>query len=217
MLYLYRKRPALIQDTMPDIIERYYRLQAPLYDLTRPLFLFERNRAREVLDAQKGETILEVGCGTGYNITSLAKNVGNTGKVYGLDSSSSMLSIARAKAARHEWNNIHLIEGDACSFKAPERVDRILFSYSLSMMGNSDNVIEKALENLKPSGTLVIVDFFCPETGKASLLFRLWRRWLAFNHVTLSCAPLIYIRDKARSTDVAVFRKGYNYILKATF
>ncbi|MHC9538260.1 MAG: class I SAM-dependent methyltransferase [Vulcanimicrobiota bacterium] len=202
---------------MPDIIEKYYRLQAPLYDLTRPLFLFERNRAREALDAQKGETLLEIGCGTGYNIVSLAKSVGNVGKVYGLDSSSSMLSIARAKAARHMLSNIHLIEGDARSFKAPEKVDRILFSYSLSMMGNSDNVIEKALENLKPSGTLVIVDFFCPDTGKASLLFQLWRKWLSFNHVTLSPAPLAYIRGKASSMDVTVFRKGYNYILKAIF
>ncbi len=202
---------------MPEIMEKYYRFQAPFYDFTRSLFLFERNRAREALCAQKGETVLEIGCGTGYNLESLAMSVGKAGKVYGLDSSPSMLSVARTKAVRHKWDNVHLIEGDACSFKTPEKVDRILFSYSLSMMGNSGLVIENALESLKPSGTLVIIDFFCPDPDKESLFFKLWSRWLAFNHVTLSTVPVSYIKEKARSTDMTVLRKGYNYILKAIF
>jgi len=202
---------------MPDLIERYYHLQAPVYDLTRPLFLFERCRARKILGAERGDTIFEMGCGTGYNLIGLAEQVGSAGRVYGLDSSSSMLAIARAKAARCRWNNIHLIEQDIRSFTAPEKADRMLFSYSLSMMGNSTEVVEKALESLKPGGTMVIIDFFCPGAAGKGLLFRLWKKWLAFNHVTLSSEPMSYIREKASSTDLMVLRKGYNYILKATF
>src|SRR3990167_9163049 len=50
-------------------------------------------------DPQPGETILDVGCGTGVNDLALSKLVGPAGKIVGIDNSEAMLAVARAKAA----------------------------------------------------------------------------------------------------------------------
>ncbi len=54
-----------------------------------------RRAGLEKLDARPGEKILEIGCGTGHSLVSLAQSVGATGKVYGLDLSENMLVVAR--------------------------------------------------------------------------------------------------------------------------
>jgi len=51
--------------------------------------------AAELLSVQKGETVLEIGFGTGHGLNRLAKSVGKTGKVYGVDISTGMLEVAR--------------------------------------------------------------------------------------------------------------------------
>src|SRR3990167_4406486 len=54
---------------------------------------------RAWFDPKPGETILDVGCGTGVNVFAISKLVGPTGKVIGIDNSDAMLALARAKAA----------------------------------------------------------------------------------------------------------------------
>ncbi len=56
-------------------MQRYYRLQSKIYDATRWTFLFGRKRIiRElpVLEQKAALEVLEVGCGTGYNLKRLA-------------------------------------------------------------------------------------------------------------------------------------------------
>src|SRR5947208_13665013 len=49
-------------------------------------------------DPRPGESILDVGCGTGVNDVALAKLVGPAGKIVGIDNSEAMLALARSKA-----------------------------------------------------------------------------------------------------------------------
>src|SRR5215469_12397868 len=54
----------------------------------------------EQLALHEGATILDVGCGTGHDAQDLARAVGASGRVVGVDSSETMLAAARARAAK---------------------------------------------------------------------------------------------------------------------
>ena len=80
-------------------IDKYYQFQAKVYDLTRWSFLFGRKPLVGILPFTKDEafSVLEVGCGTGYNLLNLAQTYPKATLV-GMDLSSDMLAIAKKKS-----------------------------------------------------------------------------------------------------------------------
>ena len=60
----------------------------------------------QFLSVQPGETVLEIGFGTGKALVPLAHSVGVTGKAVGLDISEGMLECARENAAKRGISNI---------------------------------------------------------------------------------------------------------------
>src|SRR5215210_2169096 len=86
-----------------------YRDEAVQYDdRTRP---FQRWRELVVdeLPAGPGDTILDVGCGTGLCLPLLHDKVGDQGAVVGIDQSDQMLALAADRVVDHGWHNVHLI------------------------------------------------------------------------------------------------------------
>ena len=81
-----------------------------VYDLTRKYFLFGRDHALELLDAQSATSILEIGCGTGRNLRSIARSALDA-EVHGIDISEEMLKSAAAKTG--SLKNVTLRQGDA--------------------------------------------------------------------------------------------------------
>ena len=55
--------------------------------------------AFDLLDAQEGERILDVGCGTGGETRALAPRLGAAGRLVGVDRSATMIAVARERAA----------------------------------------------------------------------------------------------------------------------
>ena len=93
-----------------------YRLWAPIYDSTVDrLFLSGRTRAMELLDLQRGETVLLVGVGTGADLPLLPAGVDATG----IDLSPEMLAKARLKLDQCPAT-VKLIQGDAQSLLVDE-------------------------------------------------------------------------------------------------
>ncbi len=82
-------------------IKGYYKWHAKLYKLTRWTFLFGRRRLIHALELPmfSDQTVLEVGCGTGYNLYILSRFYPNL-QVIGLDISIDMLKIATKKLSR---------------------------------------------------------------------------------------------------------------------
>ncbi|MBM4021676.1 MAG: class I SAM-dependent methyltransferase [Planctomycetes bacterium] len=181
-------RPA---DQAADM-DRMYRLTRHVYDVTRAYYLLGRDRLLDRVPTGPGTATCEVGCGTARNLIKLARRP-QPGLLCGLDASQEMLttaaaSIARAGGPAAGIEPIRLRQGlaerldAAAMFGCPEPFDTIFFSYCLSMVPTWPGAIEAALDNLRPGGLLLIVDFWdqrnLPRFFAAGLT-----RWLSLFHV----------------------------------
>ncbi len=165
------------------LMDRMYRRQRGIYDLTRKYYLIGRDEAIARLEPQPGQSVLEVGCGTGRNLIRAARAYPQA-RFYGLDVSREMLMTAETSIRRAELSaRISVAQGDATAFDPAalfgrEAFDRVLISYALSMIPPWRAALGHALDVVAPGGSLHVVDFGdCagwPGPFKAAL-----RRWLA--------------------------------------
>jgi len=164
-------------------VQRFYRYHAAVYDLTRWTLLFGRRAAVEALQLRPDSRVLEIGCGTGLNFDHTVRRLDpNKGTLTGLDFSEHMLVRARRRIARHGWGNVSLVNGDASQLDLPDRFDRVLFGYSLSMIPAWEASLERAAAHLEPGGRLVVLDFGRFE--KWGPFGSVMREFLRLNHVT---------------------------------
>lgn len=168
-------------------MDRMYRWQRPIYDLTRKPYLLGRDRLIADLAPPAGGTVLEIGCGTGRNLVRAAR-LHPQAAFYGFDVSSVMLAEARDAVARAGLGaRIHLDEGDATSFDPQAAFgigtfDRVFISYALSMIPPWRQALAHAAGLVAPAGRLEIVDFGMGE--ELSGLGRgLLHGWLRLFHV----------------------------------
>lgn len=164
-----------------------YRHQRYFYDATRKFYLLGRDQLIERLKVSDNENIAEIGCGTGRNLEILAGRFPKA-NFFGLDASSEMLRTAAAKLQRAGLGNVTLrtaLAGDLDhlrTFGMAEPFDTIFFSYSISMIPPWREAIGRAISNLKPGGTLHIVDFY--DQRDLPIWFRtILRTWLKQFHV----------------------------------
>lgn len=168
-----------------ETMDRQYRFQRHIYDLTRKYYLLGRDRLLKELFPAPGQSVLEVGCGTGRNIEHMMRLYPQA-RYFGLDIAKSMLETAEKRFTRKSGNRPHLRVGDATVFTAGEfgesGFDRIVISYAVSMIPGWESAIQRSLDALNPGGSLHIVDFGQQERLPSwfrSLLFS----WLHRFHV----------------------------------
>ncbi len=170
------------------LMDAMYRRQRHIYDLSRKYYLVGRDEAILRLQPRPGEGVLEIGCGTGRNLVKAARAYPNA-RLYGLDVSRVMLDTAALSIARAGLApQVVLAQADAATFY-PEKLfgraqfERVLISYTLSMIPPWREALARALDVVAPGGSLHLVDFGdCagwPATFRAAL-----RRWLAAFDVT---------------------------------
>jgi S-adenosylmethionine-diacylgycerolhomoserine-N-methlytransferase len=170
------------------LMDRMYRRQRHIYDATRKFYLLGRDATIAELGAQAGESVLEIGCGTGRNLVKLARRYPHA-LFYGLDVSNEMLESARVAIARAGLESrVRVAQADATSFDPQALFDRpsferVMISYALSMIPPWREALGQAVEALAPGGSLHIVDFGdqagLPGPFRAGLV-----RWLAAFDVT---------------------------------
>lgn len=200
-----------------DRMNRQYRFQRHIYDATRTHYLFWRRRLIGELDPPPGGTIVEIACGTGWNLLRAAEAYPRA-RLFGLDISSEMLATAGHSVARRGLQSqIVLAQGDATAFDLDAlfglaAADRIFISYALSMIPGWPRAVELAVAQLAPGGALHIVDFGrmggMSQAGRWSL-----RRWLKHYNVTPRLDLETILRDIALRNGLTLTfeetRRGY--------
>lgn len=164
------------------LMDEVYRGQRHIYDFTRKYYLFGRDTLIAGLHARPGMRVLEVACGTGRNLAKIGKAWPGV-RLFGLDISAEMLKSARAALG----DEARLGQGDACAFDPADLLgepafDRIVLSYSLSMIPDWQGALDHAAGQLAPGGALHVVDFG-DLAGLPGLFQNLLRGWLARFHV----------------------------------
>jgi len=168
------------QNSIEQIRRRYQRL-APIYPFFELVFLLPRGirrRAVHRLGLEHGESVLEVGCGTGRNLRHLIDAVGESGRVYAVDCCEQMLRKAGKLCQQRGWKNVTMLNQDAAQLQLPGMVDGVLFSLSYSVMPDPRAAVEAAWKSLRPGRSLVIMDGKLAG-GICGRLSRPWVSWLS--------------------------------------
>ena len=183
-------------------MDRVYRYQRHFYDLTRKYYLVGRDRLLRDLRIPDAGRVLVVGCGTGRNLIVAARR-NPQALFYGLDISRQMLSTAEVAARRAGVaGRTFTVEGDAETFHAKSAFgvagfDRILMSYSLSMIPNWQRALSQCALQLAPQGEIHIVDFGQMERWPRFARHAM-RRWLRKFHVEPRSGLIVEAAELAR-------------------
>jgi ubiquinone/menaquinone biosynthesis C-methylase UbiE len=139
---------------------------APSYDLVVTLLTLGRDRVIrqrtcDLAALSPGETVLEVGCGTGAVARRARAAVGASGRVIGIDPSADMIAVARRKAAREHLDIDFRVAGIETLPLPDASVDAALSSLMMHHLPGDlkQRGLGEVRRVLKPGGRLVIVDF----------------------------------------------------------
>ena len=154
-----------------DFVEEVYDKLAKVYDFTfGPTLHRGRLQAIERMDIQSGERVLEVGVGTGINLSLYPKNC----SVVGIDFSGPMLEIARERAARKDVRNVRLLQMDAADLKfADNSFDIVYAPYVISVVPDPVKVAHEMRRVCRPGGRIIVLNHFLSPNAILSRIERL--------------------------------------------
>ncbi|BDS11815.1 class I SAM-dependent methyltransferase [Aureispira anguillae] len=181
-------------------MKRYYKFQSKIYDKTRWAFLFGRTNLVHQLPIARDAAIriLEVGCGTGYNLHNFASYFVNA-QLVGMDVSEDMIALSQKKMEPYS-NRVDLLPqayGERPLLRE-ESFDVVVFSYALTMINPQwENLIEQAYKDIKPGGIIAVVDFH----NSGNPLFKMHMK---NNHVRMDghLLPVLENKFSTLSSDV---------------
>jgi len=152
-------------------VESVYDKLAIVYDVTfGPTLHPGRLRAIERMNIQPGERVLEVGVGTGINLSLYPREAAVTG----IDFTASMLEKARERAARKGAAPVRLLQMDAADLKfADESFDIVYAAYLISVVPDPVKVAQEMSRVCRPGGRIIFLNHFLSPNPLLSRIERL--------------------------------------------
>lgn len=141
-----------------ETIKRAYAILSPVYDfLFDKVFYPGRVAAIDLLEVKPGDRILEVGVGTGLNLSLYPRDC----DVTGIDISEGMLRKADERVRTYGMTNTKLLVMDASKLEFPDNsFDRVIATYVISAVPDPVKTLLEMRRVCKPSGHLVILNHF---------------------------------------------------------
>jgi SAM-dependent methyltransferase len=107
--------------------------------------------------AEVGERVIDVGCGCGDTSIELARLVGSSGAVLGVDVSRPMLEVARSQAAQAGHSQLAFREADASVAEMPSGTDLLFSRFGVMFFGQPTKAFGHMRKSLRPGGRCVFV------------------------------------------------------------
>ena len=189
-------------------LEKFYSIHSKFYDATRWMFLLNRKKALSLLKFNKKDKILDLACGTGLNIPYLIKKI-SPKNILGIDYSKSMLEKARRK-----YPKVKFIQGNVSTFRFNQKFDKIVCTYSLSMIESWKETIRNVRKHLKKDGVFLVLDFHRWQ-GIIKPAYPIFRWWLSLHGVDSDRNYLPEIKKNFRRVEEKVINSGYNSVILA--
>jgi phosphatidylethanolamine/phosphatidyl-N-methylethanolamine N-methyltransferase len=139
-------------------VQRAYELYAPVYDVLFDwIFAPGRSSAIKHLGVQPGDSVLEVGIGTGLNLPLYPASC----RLTGIDLSQEMLDKAVERVQALAVSSVRLKVMDATSMDfGDDEFDKALATYTISAVPDPVAVLREMKRVVKPDGVIVILNHF---------------------------------------------------------
>ena len=117
----------------------------------------QRQKTLDALKLKAGELVLDIGCGVGFLTHEMALQVGESGKVIGLDKNTEMISHAQKRCESLQQTEFY--KGDASKLPVHDQtLDAVSCTQVLLYVKDVSKVLTEMRRILKPGGRLVIVE-----------------------------------------------------------
>lgn len=171
---------------MSEQVQALFNRIAPVYDQLNDWLSLGQHRIWKQMcvkwsQATVGDVCLDLCCGSGDITFLLARRVGKTGMVYGVDFSAELLAIARDRADRcHPPPAIAWLEADALNLPFQDHFfDAATMGYGLRNVADIPQCLQELYRVLKPGATAAILDFHRPYSPS----LRQFQQWYLDNLV----------------------------------
>jgi SAM-dependent methyltransferase len=134
----------------PSVSARAYGPDARRYDGRTAAFERYRRRAVDLLPVTRGETVADVGCGTGLCFERLVERVGPEGAVIGVEPAPEMRELAAQRITARGWANVVLVASAVEDAVLPT-LDHALFCAVHDVL-QSPAALDRILPNVRDEG-----------------------------------------------------------------
>ncbi|MCP4876882.1 MAG: methyltransferase domain-containing protein [Gammaproteobacteria bacterium] len=138
----------IYDDKAAELLERSYQT---------PEIVNQRLRTLTALAPKSGESIVDVGCGTGLLLEQEARAVGSAGRAEGLDFSDAMLAYARKRCVGLEQVGLQQGSAETLPF-ADAEFDALSCTQTLLYVKDMDQALREFYRVLKPHGRVAIIE-----------------------------------------------------------
>src|SRR6185369_10664041 len=118
--------------------------------------------ALKVAAPQPGERVIDIGCGCGDTAIDIARIVGATGSVLGIDVSQPMLEVARSRGAQANCPHLAFRNSDASEAELPANVDLLFSRFGVMFFSEPAAALSHLRKSLRTGGRCVFVCWRAP-------------------------------------------------------